>query len=180
MTLAPVNPDQNVNRAANRICRAIALHSRSCEAGSEATGSPDARQRQLFMRMELFFIDLQIDRCGACTIRRFADLMAPRIRRVALIYDARRVYDLKVMMGVASYIRERPQFSVYIEENALKDQRLPDLRSWQGDGIIADFDDPAIARLVQQARLPAVGFGGGDGWCAGRVSGACFSTHHPD
>ena len=99
--------------------------------------------------MGLFFIDLQIDRCGACTIRCFADLMAPRIRRVALIYDARLVYDLKVMMGVASYIRERPQFSVYIEENALKDQRLPDLRSWQGDGIIADFDDPAIARLVR-------------------------------
>jgi len=92
--------------------------------------------------------------------------MTSRIRRVALIYDARLVYDLKVMMGVASYIQERPQFSIYIEENALKDQRLPDLRSWQGDGIIADFDDPAIARLVQQARLPAVGFGGGYGWYA--------------
>jgi len=128
--------------------------------------------------MGLFFIDLQIDRCGACTIRRFADLMAPRIRRVALIYDARRVYDLKVMMGVASYIRERPQFSVYIEENALKDQRLPDLRSWQGDGIIADFDDPAIARLVQQARLPAVGFGGGYGWYAERSSIPYFYTNN--
>jgi hypothetical protein len=78
MTLAPVNPDQNVNRAANRICRAIALHSRSGEAGSEGTGVADAGQRRLFMRMGLFFIDFQTDRCGACTIRRFADLMAPR------------------------------------------------------------------------------------------------------
>jgi LacI family transcriptional regulator len=104
--------------------------------------------------------------------------MTSRIRRVALIYDARLVYDLKVMMGVASYIQERPQFSVYIEENALKDQRLPDLRSWQGDGIIADFDDPAIARLVQQARLPAVGFGGGYGWHAEGSSIPYFYTNN--
>ena len=104
--------------------------------------------------------------------------MPGHIRRVALIYDATLVYDLKVMMGVASYIQERPHFSVYIEENALKDQRLPDLRSWEGDGIIADFDDPAVARLVQQARLPAVGFGGGYGWYAEGSSIPYFYTNN--
>ena len=104
--------------------------------------------------------------------------MPRHIRRVALIYDATRVYDLKVMMGVASYVQEQPHFSVYIEENALKDQRLPDLRSWEGDGIIADFDDPAVARLVQQARLPAVGFGGGYGWYAEGSSIPYFYTNN--
>ena len=73
-------------------------------------------------------------------------------------------YDLKVMAGVAAYLQEGHHYSVYIEESALKDQRLPDLRSWAGDGIIADFDDPAVARLVMQSRLPAVAFGGGYGW----------------
>ena len=87
-------------------------------------------------------------------------------RKIALIYDARLTYDLKVMAGVAAYMQEGHHYSVFIEENALKDQRLPDLRSWEGDGIIADFDDPAVARLVAQARLPAVGFGGGYGWYA--------------
>jgi len=104
--------------------------------------------------------------------------MPRHIRRVALIYDATRVYDLKVMMGVASYIQERPHFSVYIEENALKDQRLPDLRAWEGGGIIADFDDPAVARLVQQAHLPAVGFGGGYGWYAEGSSIPYFYTNN--
>ena len=87
-------------------------------------------------------------------------------RKVALIYDARLAYDLKVMTGVAAYLQEGHTYSIYIEENALKDQRLPDLRTWDGDGIIADFDDPAVARVVVASGLPAVAFGGGYGWYA--------------
>jgi LacI family transcriptional regulator len=90
--------------------------------------------------------------------------MAHPTLRIALIYDARSTYDLKVMSGVAAYLQEGHHYSVFIEENALKDQRLPDLRSWEGDGIIGNFDDPGIARHVTQARLPVVGFGGGYGW----------------
>lgn len=104
--------------------------------------------------------------------------MSRPVRRVALIYDARLAYDLKVMMGVATYLQERAHYSVYIEENALKDQRLPDLRSWEGDGIIADFDDPAVARLVVQSRLPAVGFGGGYGWYVEGSSIPYFYTNN--
>lgn len=96
--------------------------------------------------------------------------MPVNIRQVALIYDARLAYDLKVMTGVAAYLKERPHYSIYIEENALKDQRLPDLGSWRGDGIIADFDDPAIATAVVQSKLPAVAFGGGNAWSAPRSS----------
>ncbi len=92
--------------------------------------------------------------------------MPHRTRHVALIYDARLAYDLKVMAGVAAYLREGSTWSVYIEENALKDQRLPDLRSWEGDGVIADFDDPNVAKAVAQSGLPAVGFGSGYGWYA--------------
>jgi LacI family transcriptional regulator len=90
--------------------------------------------------------------------------MTHSTRRIALIYDARSTYDLKVMSGVAAYLQEGHHYSVFIEENALKDQRLPDLRSWEGDGIIGNFDDPGIARRVTRARLPVVGFGGGYGW----------------
>ena len=86
------------------------------------------------------------------------------MRHVALIYDARLAYDLKVMAGVAAYMQENANYSVYIEENALKDQRLPDLKTWGGDGIIADFDHPAVARAVTRSRLPVVGFGSGYGW----------------
>jgi hypothetical protein len=87
-----------------------------------------------------------------------------RSRRIALIYDARSAYDTKVMAGVATYLHEAVGWNVYIEENALKDQRLPDLGTWKGDGIIANFDHPRVAAAVVKSRLPAVGFGSGYGW----------------
>lgn len=86
------------------------------------------------------------------------------MKHVALIYDAKLPYDLKVVSGVASYLQEGAGFSIYVEETALKNQKLPDLRSWHGDGIIADFDDPGVAAAVTRSRIPAVGFGGGHGW----------------
>jgi len=86
------------------------------------------------------------------------------MRHVALIYDARQLYDVKVMAGVAAYVRKVANWSVYIEENSLDDQRLPDLRTWHGDGIIADFDDPRVVAQVTASRIPSVGFGGGFGW----------------
>jgi LacI family transcriptional regulator len=104
--------------------------------------------------------------------------MTGSARKVALIYDARLAYDLQVMTGVAAYLQEGHYYSIYIEENALKDQRLPDLRSWDGDGIIADFDDPAVARLVVQSRLPTVAFGGGYGWYAENSSIPYFYTNN--
>jgi len=104
--------------------------------------------------------------------------MARSAPRIALIYDARSTYDLKVMEGVAAYLQEGHHYSVFIEENALKDQRLPDLRSWEGDGIIGNFDDPGIARRVTQARLPVVGFGGGYGWYVAGSSIPYFYTNN--
>jgi LacI family transcriptional regulator len=100
------------------------------------------------------------------------------MHRIALIYDARLAYDLKVMTGVAAYLQEGAGFSVYIEENALKDQRLPDLASWEGDGIIADFDDPVVSRAVLRSRLPAVAFGSGYGWYVSESSIPYFLTNN--
>lgn len=88
------------------------------------------------------------------------------MRQVALIYDATRAYDLKVMTGVAAYLQEGAGWNVYIEENSLKDQRLPSLGAWTGDGIIADFDNPRVAAAVVESKLPAVAFGSGYGWYA--------------
>jgi LacI family transcriptional regulator len=86
------------------------------------------------------------------------------MKHVALIYDAKLPYDLKVISGVAQYMQEGADFITYTEEDALKNQKLPDLRTWHGNGIIADFDDPNVAAAVLRSRLPAVGFGGGTGW----------------
>jgi len=86
------------------------------------------------------------------------------MHKVALIYDAKLPYDLKVISGIARYMHEGADFITYIEENALRNQKLPDLRTWKGDGIIANFDDPNVAESVLKSHLPVVGFGGGYGW----------------
>ncbi len=85
-------------------------------------------------------------------------------RHIALIYDATLPYDLKIIEGVAAYVQEVGNWSVYIEEYALGKQQLPNLHTWHGDGILADFDDPKIGQEVQELDIPVVGFGGGYGW----------------
>ncbi len=87
-----------------------------------------------------------------------------RLKQVAVIYDAKLRYDVKIIEGVAAYVREVDDWDIFIEENALNHQQLPDLRSWKGDGILADFDDPAVAKAVVSSGITAVAFGGGYGW----------------
>jgi LacI family transcriptional regulator len=59
-------------------------------------------------------------------------------------------------------MRETVRWSLYVEEDLL--QKLPKLDQWDGDGIIADFDDHKIAVAVRGLAIPVVGFGGGRGW----------------
>ena len=104
--------------------------------------------------------------------------MLSRMRRVALIYDATMAYDLRVIRGVAAYLQEGTTWNVYIEENHLKDQRLPDLGAWEGDGIIANLDHPKVALAVVKSKLPTVGFGSGYGWYAPKSHIPYFFTNN--
>jgi LacI family transcriptional regulator len=104
--------------------------------------------------------------------------LSSHVRHVALIYDATRAYDLSVMAGVAAYVRQGAPWSVYIEESSLKDQRLPRLASWRGDGIVANFDDPRVVRAVLASGLPTVAFGSGYGWYAPSLRIPYFFTNN--
>ena len=86
----------------------------------------------------------------------------PRPRHVALIVDAAKPYDRKIIGGIAQYVKECGGWSLYVEEDPL--QKLPDLRSWRGHGIIANFDDRRVAAAVRGLKVPVVGVGGGSGW----------------
>jgi LacI family transcriptional regulator len=88
--------------------------------------------------------------------------MALKVRNVAMIIDASQPYDRKIVQGVAAYVREVGRWSIYLEEG--RQQRIPDLRRWAGDGIIADFDDRDTANALRRAKIPVVGIGGGCGW----------------
>jgi LacI family transcriptional regulator len=86
----------------------------------------------------------------------------PRSRHVALIVDAAKPYDRKIIGGVAQYMKERGNWSLYVEEDPL--QKLPDLHDWRGHGIIANFDDRKVAAAVRGLKIPVVGVGGRYGW----------------
>lgn len=81
---------------------------------------------------------------------------------VAVILDAARPYDRLIIGGVAQYVREHDRWSLYVEEDPL--QKLPDLARWQGQGIIANFDDRQVAQAIHGLSIPIVGVGGGYGW----------------
>ena len=48
-------------------------------------------------------------------------------RHVALIVDAAKPYDRKIISGVAQYVKEQADWSLYVEEDPL--EKLPDLRN---------------------------------------------------
>lgn len=85
-----------------------------------------------------------------------------RPRHVALILDAARPYDRKIISGVAMHVKETGGWSLYVEEDPL--EKLPDLGSWRGNGIIANLDDRKVAAAVRGLKVPVVGVGGGYGW----------------
>jgi LacI family transcriptional regulator len=82
-------------------------------------------------------------------------------RHVALIVDATKPYDRKVISGLAEYVQQVGNWSLYVEEEPL--DKLPDFRSWNGDGVIANFDDPRVFDAVKNLDVPVVGLGGGYG-----------------
>ena len=82
--------------------------------------------------------------------------------QVALICNVSRPYDRRIIAGIARYVREAGNWSLYAEEDPV--QKLPDLPTWQGDGIIADFDDRRVAAALRGVTIPVVGIGGGRGW----------------
>jgi LacI family transcriptional regulator len=71
-------------------------------------------------------------------------------------------YDRSILRGIAAYAHEHQQWSIYAEEE--ERLKMPDLRQWRGDGLIASFDDPNVAKMVRGASTPVVGIGGGQGW----------------
>jgi LacI family transcriptional regulator len=85
-----------------------------------------------------------------------------RPRRVAVLCNVSRRYDRRVVQGLSAYARESGRWSLYVEEDPL--QKLPKLDRWDGDGIIANFDDHKIAVAVRGLKIPVVGLGGGRGW----------------
>jgi LacI family transcriptional regulator len=83
----------------------------------------------------------------------------PKSHRIALLFNGNKVFDREVMAGVAAYLGgTRSAWELFFEEDFRL--RLAGIEHWQGDGIIADFDDPAVAQALAHSRMPVVAVGG--------------------
>jgi len=79
--------------------------------------------------------------------------------KIALLFSANKMFDRDVITGIADYLSSRrASWELFVEDDFRL--RLHNLAYWEGDGIIADFDDPAVAQAASSRRIPVVGVGG--------------------
>lgn len=80
------------------------------------------------------------------------------VHRIALLFNANKVYDREIIGGIGNYLRStRVAWDLFLDEDFRS--RPQDMPGWTGDGIIADFDDPDIRAALGQSRLPIVAVG---------------------
>ena len=85
--------------------------------------------------------------------------MPMKSHRIALLFNANKIFDREVIAGIAAHLSStRASWDLFLEEDFRL--RLPGIEHWQGDGIIADFDDPAVAAALARTRIPVVAVGG--------------------
>ncbi len=86
-------------------------------------------------------------------------MLNKKTHRIALLFNANKIFDREVIAGIAAYLSSRrSQWELFLEEDFRL--RLPGIDRWQGDGIIADFDDPAVAAALENSPIPLVAVGG--------------------
>ncbi|GAL04515.1 xylose activator XylR AraC family [Photobacterium aphoticum] len=75
-----------------------------------------------------------------------------------MLFNANKVYDRQVMEGIGEYLQaSQCNWDIFLDETFTT--HIDDFKAWQGDGVIADFDDPAIRALLADTTLPVVGVG---------------------
>ncbi len=83
----------------------------------------------------------------------------PPVHRIALLFNGSKIYDRGIISGIGNYLSgTRASWDLFLEEDFLC--RLKGIERWQGDGIIADFDDPQIGEALAGLGLPVVAVGG--------------------
>ena len=86
-------------------------------------------------------------------------MKCPKTHRIALLFDANQAFAREVIGGIAGYLSSRrTSWELFIEDDFRV--RLSSLARWQGDGIIAHFDDPAVAAALADSPVPVVAVGG--------------------
>ena len=80
----------------------------------------------------------------------------PRRKRVALLIESSRAYGRGLLEGVAAYVRDQGNWSVYHQERGMSDDAPSWFDRWQGDGVIARIESRSLIRALQRRGLPTI------------------------
>lgn len=80
----------------------------------------------------------------------------PRRKKVALLIESSRAYGRGLLRGVASYLHQHPDWSVYLQSRSPEDPPPPWLEGWDGDGIIARVESRRLEDAIRATGLPAI------------------------
>ncbi|MFH0258283.1 XylR family transcriptional regulator [Vibrio rumoiensis] len=79
--------------------------------------------------------------------------------RIALLFNANKVYDRQVIEGIGEYIQaSQCDWDVFLEDDFTTN--MNNFHNWQGDGVIADFDNLEVISQLSDIQIPVVGVGG--------------------
>ncbi len=78
------------------------------------------------------------------------------MKQVALLIETSNAYARGLLRGIVAYLREHRPWSLHLAEHGRGDLPPRWLKRWQGDGIIARIETPAMARALAKLRAPIV------------------------
>ena len=85
---------------------------------------------------------------------------ASQPNRVAVLVEMSSAHGRGLIRGVAEYAHQNTNWSLHLDETGPLRAVPQWLKAWQGEGIIARIETPAIARAVVAKRVPAVNVSG--------------------
>jgi len=75
---------------------------------------------------------------------------------VAILVESSRAYGRGLLEGIARYVNQHENWSLYFQPSGPEDLPPTWLNKWKGDGIIARINDARIAEAVVRTGLPIV------------------------
>ncbi|WP_109078266.1 XylR family transcriptional regulator [Aggregatibacter kilianii] len=79
--------------------------------------------------------------------------------RIALLFNANKVYDREVVEGVGQYLQaSQCMWDIFVEDEFIYHKDT--INHLSIDGIIADFDDAETVELLKQVSIPVIAVGG--------------------
>lgn len=78
------------------------------------------------------------------------------IPQVAILLESSHEISRGMLRGILKYVAIHGPWALHMIAGGASDQRLPDLKEWQGNGIIARIPNQRSADEIVQAKLPTI------------------------